>query len=129
MSEDVALQQEVVARLGKPWPEIRTALEKLFGRPWDECEIFISTSASKKDRTEADVICELVGKAESKPAPSDVVRRKVIRWIGKPWRERQDPWDRFKDRVPSVEEVQRRRKRPADLEEWSPYTPKGPEER
>ena len=129
MSEDLELQQEVSRRLGRPWPEVRIALEKLFGRSWDECEIFISTSASKKDRSEADVIVELIGKAEEKPPARDVVKRKVVRWIGKPWRERQDPWDRFKDRVPSVEEVRKRRKRPEDLEEWTPFHPGKPEDR
>jgi hypothetical protein len=127
--EDVELQEEVSRRLGQPWPEVRAKLERLFGRDWDECEIFISTSAAKKDRTEADVICDLVSKTEEKPPASGIVRRKVVRWIGKPWRERQDPWDRFKDRVPSVEEVRRKRRRPEDLDEWTPYHPKGPEDR
>lgn len=129
MNSDVELQQEVSRRLGRPWPEIRKALEKLFGRSWEESEIFISTSASKKDRSEADVICELIEKAEAKPPVKDVVRRRMVRWIGKPWRERQDPWDRFRDRVPSVDEVRRKRKRRDDLDEWTPYQPKGPEDR
>ena len=128
MTEDVALQREVSERLGRPWPEVREVLERTFGRPWAECEIFISTSADKKGRTEADVIVDLVAKATERTPMRNVVRRKVVRWVGKPWRERQDPWDRFKDRVPSVEDMQRRRRRPGDLEEWSPYRPKGPED-
>lgn len=118
---EVALQVEVTQRLGRPWPGVQQQLEHLFGREWDECEIFITTSASKKGRSEADVIVELIAKAETKPPVVQQARRKVIRWIGKPWREREDPWNRFKDRVPPAGRP--RKATPDDLEEWTPLKP------
>lgn len=119
MAEDTALYEEVSRRLKRPWPQIQGVLEDLFGQEWEECEIFITTSAQKSKRSEVDVICGLVAKAETKTPLGKIVRRKVVQWIGKPWRERSDPWDRFKSRVPSVEEVQKRRK-DVDTEMWQP---------
>ena len=111
---------EVAERLGRPWEQVRSQLEDLFGREWEECEIFISTSADKKGRSEADVIVDLIReKADRKPSSQTKLRRGVIRWIGKPWRERPDPWDRFRDRVPPAGRVPA----PDDLEEWTPLRP------
>lgn len=118
MVEDLELQQEVSAKLKRPWLEIQAVLEDLFGREWEECAVFITTSAEKSSRTEAEVISDLVARAEHKTPLGKIVRRKVVNWIGKPWRERSDPWDRFKSRVPSVEQVQKRRT-DADTEMWA----------
>lgn len=106
------LRLEVESRLGRPFEQVQDQLCELFGRDWEECEIFISTSADKKSRTEVDVIVDLIAKAEAKPSSRDQIRRKVVRWVGKPWRERSNPWDRFKDRVPPAQPPK------DDLEEW-----------
>lgn len=125
MTDDQALIAEVEQRLDRPWDQVRSQLEALFGQPWDECEVFIATSATKKDRSEADVIVDLIReKADIKTPPATVVRRKVIQWIGKPWREREDPWNRFRDRVPPSNPARRVTAEPDDLDEWKPYKPK-----
>lgn len=88
---------------------------------WDEVEVVIETSAAKADRSRADVIVDLVRRTERKPAVQTRMRRAVIRWIGKPWRERENPWERFKDRVPPPPP---RTDAPTDdLDEWTPLKP------
>ena len=50
-------------------------------------------------------------------AADDASSASLIRWIGKPWRERENPWDRFKDRVPPAPprtDTHRRRPRRVD---------------
>lgn len=114
--DDQELRAEVERRLSRPFQRVQEQLEELFGREWDEVEVFVATSAAKKSRSEADVIVDLVAKADDKPAVSTQMRRAVIRWIGKPWRERANPWDRHKDRIP-------RKPPPTDAsgEEWRPF--------
>lgn len=118
---DDATRAEVEQRLGRPFAQVREQLLDLFGREWDEIEVVIETSSSKRDRSPADVIVDLVGKAEEKPAAPGRLKRSLIRWIGKPWRERENPWDRFKHRVPPP--PPRTDSSPEDLEEWTPLRP------
>jgi hypothetical protein len=118
---DEATRLEVEQRLGRPFDEVRDQLLELFGNEWDEIEIVIETASAKRDQSRADVIVDLVGKAESKPAVPSRIRRSLIRWIGKPWRERENPWERFKDRVPPV--PPRTHNKPDDLDEWTPLKP------
>jgi hypothetical protein len=109
-------QAAVEARLGRPFARVREQLEALFDREWEEVETFIATSAHKKGRSELDVVVDLIRKAEEKPPVVTQARRAVIRWIGKPWRERENPWERHKDRIPP--------KPPATDEpgeEWRPF--------
>lgn len=117
-AEERAVQEEVERRLGRPFSRVQDQLVDLFRRDWEDIEVSIATSAEKKGRSEADVICDLVAKAEERPQPSQRVRRAVISWIGKPWRERPNPWDRYKHRIPP-------RPPPTDTpgEEWRPTKP------
>lgn len=112
---------EVARRLGRPFDEVREQLEELFGQDWDEIEIVIETAASKRGTSRADVIVDLVGKAERKPGASARIRRSVIRWIGKPWRERANPWERFAERLPPA--PPRITESSSDLDEWTPLRP------
>lgn len=118
---DDQTRAEVERRLGRSFERVQDQLLELFGREWDEIEIVIETSATKRERSRADVIVELVQKAETKPAVQSRVRRTLIRWIGKPWRERENPWDRFKDRLPPV--PPRTDAKADDLDEWTPLRP------
>lgn len=119
MPEDVRSQVE--QRLGRPFDRVRDQLIELFDMEWDDVEVVIETSATKSDRSRADVIVDLIERAERKPAVQTRFRRAVIRWIGKPWRERENPWDRFKHRVPPP--PPRTDTRAEDLEEWTPLKP------
>lgn len=119
MPEDVRTQVE--QRLGRPFDRVRDQLIELFDMEWDDVEVVIETSATKSDRSRADVIVDLISRAERKPAVQTRFRRAVIRWIGKPWRERENPWDRFKHRVPPP--PPRTDTRAEDLEEWTPLKP------
>lgn len=119
--EDMAIRAEVERRLDRPFSEVQDLLVEWFGRPWDEVEVSISTSAEKRSASEADVIVHLITKAERKPPPAQAVKRRLITWIGKPWRERENPWDRFKDRIP--EPPSREQLDADDLEEWTPLKP------
>ncbi len=102
-------------------PAVRSKLEALFDQDWDDVVVIIETAAVKSDRTHDAVIDELLARAEQKPTMQTRVKRSVVRWIGKPWRERENPWDRFKDRLPSVPP---RTDAPAsDLDEWTPLRP------
>lgn len=112
---------EVERRLGRSFETVKAQLLDLFDEEWEDIEIVIETSATKRERSRADVIVELVSKAQAKPTVQSRVRSKVIRWIGKPWREREDPWDRFKDRVPPV--PPRTDPKAEDLDEWTPLRP------
>jgi len=114
-------QDEVAARLGRPFEQIRVQLEDMFDEEWEEVAVVIETSATKTGRSYADVIVDLVERSERKPSAQTRVKRSVIRWIGKPWRERENPWDRFKDRVPPPPPPTDTQS--ADLEEWTPLRP------
>ena len=124
--EDAVLRAEVERRLRRPFATVQDQLCELFGRDWDDVETFVATSATKKERSEADVICDLVAKAEEKTPATTVVRRAVVRFIGKPWRERENPWDKYKGRVPTGAGV------PADppptAGEGLPWVPPRPDE-
>ena len=114
-------EEEIAARVGRPFEQVQQQLEDLFGRDWDEVVIVIETSAMKSGRTHAEVIADLLERAERKPAPQTRVKRSLIRWIGKPWRERENPWEKFKDRVPPP--PPRTDQPAADLDEWTPLRP------
>ena len=118
---DEGTQAEVTARLGRPFEQVRQQLLELFGQDWDEIEVVIETAATKRGLTRADVIVDLVGKASERPAAPARIRRSLIRWIGKPWRERENPWDRFKDRLPPVPPPTT--SDTDDLDEWTPLRP------
>ncbi len=115
------MRAEVERRLDRPFVDVQRQLTEYFGRPWDDVEISISTSAHKQDTSEADVIVELVRKQEVAPPIHQKVRRRMIRWIGKSWRERQNPWERYKHRIP--EPPSRRERESEDLDEWTPLRP------
>jgi hypothetical protein len=102
-------------------PEVRAKLEALFDRDWDDVVVIIETAAEKSDRTHDQVVDDLLARADRKPAPSERLKRSVVRWIGKPWRERENPWDRFKDRLP--EPPTRTDATSDDLDEWTPLRP------
>jgi len=114
-------QAEIEAKVGRPFDEIQSKLEDLFDNEWDEVVVLIETSATKSGRTHAEVISDLLGKTERKPSPQKKIKRGLIRWIGKPWRERENPWDRFKHRVPPP--PPRTDQKAEDLEEWTPLKP------
>ena len=88
---------------------------------WDEVLVVIETSASKRDATRVDVIADLIERSERKPSTQSRIKRSMIRWIGKPWRERENPWDRFKGRVPPVPSPPDTKS--SDLDEWTPLKP------
>jgi hypothetical protein len=115
------IAEEVERRLGRPFSQIRDELEEFFGSGWEEVEVVIETSAHRHDRSAADVIVDLVSRAGRRPAVRERVRRSLVRWIGKPWRERPNPWERFKGRVPPL--PPRLREEPSDLDEWTPLRP------
>ncbi len=114
-------EDEIASRIGRPFERVQAQLEELFDRDWDEVVVVIETSAMKSGRTHAEVIADLIERSERKPAPQQRIKRSLIRWIGKPWRERENPWDRFKDRVPPP--PPRTDRRADDLDEWTPLRP------
>jgi hypothetical protein len=118
----VAEQEEVERRLGRPFSDVQAQLEELFDREWDEITIVIETSSTKSGRSRVDVIADLIERSERKPSAQTRVKRGLIRWIGKPWRERENPWDRFKGRVPPPP-PRTDRTDPDDLDEWTPLRP------
>lgn len=118
MASETELREEVEARLDRPFARVREELEELFDRDWDEVEVFIATSAHKKDRSEADVIVELVERVHETPPVSRRMRNRVIRWIGKPWRERENPWEKYKHRIPEPPSTDLE-ERSDDLDEWA----------
>jgi hypothetical protein len=93
---------EIERRLGRPIEAVRDRLCEMFSMEWEEVEVIIETSADKGDRSRADVIVGLVERTEAAPPVQQRVKRAAVRWIGKPWRERENPWDRFKDRLPEA---------------------------
>jgi hypothetical protein len=118
---DDAYRSEIERRVGRPFDRVREQLEDLFDEEWDDVLIVIETSATKTNRSHADVIAQLIERAERKPSAQQRVKRSVIRWIGKPWRERENPWDKFKDRVPPP--PPRVKQDADDLDEWTPLRP------
>jgi hypothetical protein len=105
-----------------PDDSTQAKLEELFDLGWDEVLVIIETSASKTGRTHDEVIADLLQRSEQKVPVQDKVKRGVIRWIGKPWRERENPWDRFKGRVPPAP-PKPNTKDATDLDEWTPLKP------
>ena len=118
---DEATRAEVEQRLGRSFDSVQDQLVELFDQEWEEVEIVIETAATKRELSAADVIVDLAGKAEERPAVPSRIRRSLIRWIGKPWRERENPWDRFKGRVPPP--PPRTDTQAEDLDEWTPLKP------
>jgi hypothetical protein len=102
-------------------PGVRAKLEELFDLEWDDVLVVIETSATKTGQSHEEVIAGLIERAERKPPPQTKIKRSLIRWIGKPWRERENPWDRFKDKVPPV--PPRTDRAADDLDEWTPLRP------
>lgn len=115
------MREEVEARLGRPFESVQDQLTEHFGRDWDDVIVVVETAAMKSDRSQADVIVELVERFERRPDTQTRIKRSVVRWIGKPWRERENPWDRFKDRLPSAPPPTKQDT--SDLEEWTPLRP------
>jgi hypothetical protein len=116
-------EAEVERHLGRSFDEVRAQLEEMFDREWDEIAVVIETSSMKSERSFSEVIVDLVVRSERKPPVQSRVRRSVIRWIGKPWRDRANPWDRFKDRVPPP--PPKVDTEASDLDEWTPLRPDG----
>lgn len=114
-------ESDVAQRLGRPFDQIRSQLEDFFEMEWDEVLVVVDTSATKRNVNRADVICDLIRRAERKTPAQTRIKRSMIRWIGKPWRERENPWDRFKDRVPPVKPPPDPKS--SDLDEWTPLKP------
>ncbi len=100
----------------------KAKLEELFDSEWDDVLVIIETSATKTGRTHDEVIADLLDRSERKPPVQSRVRRGVIRWIGKPWRQRENPWDRFKGKVPPPP-PRISKAGPDDLDEWTPLQP------
>jgi hypothetical protein len=106
----------------EPDDTTRAKLEDLFDQEWDEVLVIIETSASKTGRTHEEVIAELLARTEQKVTVQSKVKRGVIRWIGKPWRERENPWEKLKGKVPPPPPA-RNNPEAADLDEWTPLRP------
>jgi anti-sigma factor ChrR (cupin superfamily) len=121
MGAKYEFEAEVEQRLRRPFERVREQLEEMFDEELDEVLVIIETAATKSNRTHAQVIVDLIERSERKPSAQTRVKRSVIRWIGKPWRERENPWDKFKDRVPPVPPPTDTRS--ADLDEWTPLKP------
>lgn len=119
---DDAYRRSVEERVGRPFETVQQQLTELFGRDWDEVLVVLETAATKRDQSHADVIAGLLERADQKPSAQTRVKRGLIRWIGKPWRERENPWDRFKGRVPPTP-PRTDRQGPEDLDEWTPLRP------
>jgi len=114
-------EAEVERRLRRPFERVRTQLEDMFDEEWDEVAVVVETAATKSNRSYADVIVDLIERSERKASAQARFKRSVVRWIGKPWRERENPWDRFKDRVPPP--PPKTDTKSEDLEEWTPLKP------
>jgi hypothetical protein len=100
----------------------RAKLEALFDQDWDEVLVILQTSASKTGRSIEEVVIGLTERAQRKVPVQSKVKRGVIRWIGKPWRERENPWEKFKGMVPPPPPA-RNDQEAADLDEWTPLRP------
>jgi len=114
-------EDEVAQRLARPFERVRSQLEDFFDMEWDEVLVIVETSAAHTDRSRVDVVVDLIERAERKPPAQTRLKRSLIRWIGKPWRERENPWERFKGRVPPVPPPTDPGS--ADLDEWTPLRP------
>lgn len=120
MAEET-LRAEVERRLDRPFADVQSQLTELLDLSWEEVEVVVETSADAKERSHADVIVDLVDRSERKPKVHEVVRRAAIRFIGRRWHQRENPWDRHKHRVPPT--PPRTDAEPEDLDEWTPYRP------
>ena len=118
---DDGYRRAVEQRVGRPFEQVQSQLTELFGRDWDDVLVVIETAATKRGQSHAEVIEGLLERTASKPSAPTRVKRGLIRWIGKPWRERENPWDRFKDRVPPP--PPRTDALADDLDEWTPLRP------
>jgi hypothetical protein len=116
-------EAEIERRLGRPFSEIQAQLEEMFDQEWDDVVVVIETSSLKTQRSFPDVVVDLIERSERKVPVQSKVKRGVIRWIGKPWRERENPWERFKDKVPPVPPPARNDPNAPDLDEWTPIQP------
>ena len=114
-------RSEVERRLDRDFARVQKQLCEMFSMDWDEVEVLIETAATKSDRSRADVIVDLVGRSEVSPTVQSRMKRATIRWIGKPWRERENPWDRFKDRLPDKPPSTKIDE--GGFEEWTPLKP------
>jgi hypothetical protein len=119
---DSEYRHAVERRVGRPFEKVQEQLTELFDQEWDDVLIVIETAATKRGQTHPEVIAGLLERAEQKPSTQTRVKRGLIRWIGKPWRERENPWDRFKGRVPPAP-PRTDRTDPDDLDEWTPLRP------
>ena len=95
-------RREVEQRVGRPFDEgpgaarraVRPGVGRGPGRHRDR-------RRRRRGRTHAEVIAGLLERSRAQAVAADARRSaRSIRWIGKPWRERENPWDTFKDRVP-----------------------------
>jgi hypothetical protein len=118
---DADYAAEVAKRLGRPFDQVQNQLEEFFDREWDDVAVVIETSSEKTGRSFADVIVDLIERSERKPSTQTRIKRSVVRWIGKPWRERENPWDRFKENLPP--DPPKVKKETDDLDEWTPLKP------
>ena len=114
-------EDQVAQRVGRPFEQIRSQLEDFFDMEWDEVLVVIETAATKRDVSRVDVVTDLIERSERKPSAQTRIRRSMVRWLGKPWRERENPWERFKGRVPPVKPPPDTKG--ADLDEWTPLKP------
>jgi hypothetical protein len=121
---EAEFRAEVEARTDRPFARVQEQLGDMFELEWEQIEIAIATSASKGDRSEADVVVDLIGKADARDARpvTEKARRAVIRWIGKPWRERENPWGRYEGRVRELRDT------PPTSGEGEPWEPLRPDE-
>ena len=116
---DDGYRRAIEAAVGRPFEKVQEQLTELFGQEWDDVLVVLETAATKRGQTHAEVIAGLLEKFQRKPSPQERVKRRVIRWIGKPWRERENPWERFKGKVPPAP-PRTDRTGPDDLDEWTP---------
>ena len=119
---DSGYRKAIEDRVGRPFDEVQQQLTELFGREWDEVLVVLETAATKRGQSHAEVIEGLLARADIKPSAPTRVKRGLIRWIGKPWRERENPWDRFKGKVPPAP-PRTDLSGPDDLDEWTPLRP------
>jgi hypothetical protein len=119
---DDTYRRAVEEGVGRPFDNVQQQLIDLFGQEWDEILVVLETAATKRGQTHAEVIAGLLERSERKPSAQTRVKRGIVRWIGKPWRERDNPWDRFKGKVPPAP-PRIEKAGPDDLDEWTPLRP------
>jgi hypothetical protein len=129
---EVEFRAEVEARTDRSFERVQEQLGDMFELEWEQIEVAIATSASKGDRSEADVVVDLIAKADAREAQpvTEKARRAVIRWIGKPWRERDDPWGKYAGRVRELRDEPGRTlgEPPPTTGEGEPWEPLRPDE-